>query len=141
MRVFDAAVHNRIANDPSVRPSFPWFEGAVSFDAEVTRPDDYVFLANEEGDAAAIFEWSAPGVFQVHTMALATCRGRRALASGTRMVAWMFDDEGAEMLWGMTPVDNRAAGMFNRMMGARSLGKRDHHVAGPCEIFVWKRSW
>jgi hypothetical protein len=141
MRVFDASVHNRIANDPLVRPSFAWAEGDLSFDDEVSRPDDYVFLANEEGDAAAIFEWSAPGTYQVHTMALGSCRGRRALDTGARMIAWMFDREGALMLWGMTPAYNRAARMFNRMIGARSQGMREHFVTGSCEIFVWKPAW
>lgn len=139
MRVFDASVHNAIANHPSVRPSFPWVEGEVSFDEEVRLTDAYVFLVNEDRDAAAIFEWSAPRVYQVHSMSLPSCRGKAVIEVGKRMIAWMQAEMGARMIWGQTPVDNRAARMFNRLMGARSEGMRGHHVTGECELFVWGR--
>lgn len=136
MRVFDAAAHNRIANHPEVRPSFAWFEGEVTFDDQAADVDNYVFLL--DGDAAAIFEWSAPRVWQVHTLALPDVRGAAALASGRRMIAWMRAEMGARTLWGMTPIANRAARMFNRLIGAKSAGFREHHVTGPCELFVWE---
>lgn len=135
MRVFDAAEHNRIANLPDVRPSFAWVEGEVSFDAEIADTDHYVFLI--EGGAAAIFEWSAPGVWQVHTLASPECRGKAAIDAGLRMIAWMQEQEGARMLWGMTPLGNSAARMFNRLIGAKSAGLREHHVCGETELFTW----
>lgn len=135
MRVFDASAHNRIANHPAVRPSFPWVEGEVSFDAEVTDTQHYCFLL--DGEAAAMFEWSAPGVWQVHSLASPDCRGKHALDAGRRMIGWMRDHEGATMFWGQTPVGNRAARMFNRLIGAKSAGMREHHICGLCELFVW----
>lgn len=134
MRVFDASAHNRIANHPSVRPSFGWLEGEVNFDAEVADTDNYVFLL--DGDSAAIFEWSAPGVFQVHTMSLPESRGKGVIESGRRMLAWMRDCAGAHTVWGQTPLQNRSARMFNRLIGARYAGARTHHVTGPGELFV-----
>jgi hypothetical protein len=134
MRVFDASAHNRIANHPDVRPSFGWFDGEVSFDAEVADTDNYVFLL--DGDCAAIFEWSAPGVFQVHTMSLPGSRGKGVIEAGRRMVGWMREHMSARMIWGLTPRDNRAARSFNRLMGAKVVGERTHPVTGLCDLFV-----
>lgn len=139
MRVFDASAHNAIANHPSVRPSFPWVEGEVSFDDEVQLTDAYVFLLNEARTAGAIFEWSAPRVWQVHTLFSDGCRGKAAMTLGKHMIAWMQAEMAAQMIWGQTPLHNRAARMFNRLMGARSEGMRNHPVSGECELFVWGR--
>jgi hypothetical protein len=137
MRVFDASAHNRIVNHPAVKPAFSRDDGDLSFDDLADNPD-YALLTNED-DAAAIFEWCGPGVWQVHTLCLPSCRGARAIAEARRMMDWMFTNEGARMIWGLTPVGNRAAVMFNRLCGAVSHGFRDHHVSGRCEIFSVER--
>ena len=136
MRVFDASEHNRIANLPDVRPSFEWFEGEVSFDEEVAQTDHYVFLV--EDGVAAIFEWSAPGVWQAHSMSAPEMRGSRTIAIGKAMLAWMRDNMGARMIWGQTPLHNRPARMLNRLLGTKSAGRRTHPVTGEGELFVWE---
>lgn len=132
--MFTADLHNRIANDPSVRPSFGHHEGATDLSPLLDEPENYILLADGE-DAAAILEWSAPDIWQVHYMMLSSCRGRRALAAAKRMVAWMFEKEGARAIWGQTPMANRAARWLNRQVGCVSKGFAEREADGPCELF------
>lgn len=136
MRVFDASAHNAIANHPSVRPSFPWVEGTVSFDEEVRLVDAYVFLLNDRQDAAAIFEWSAPRIWQVHILFLPSCRGRSGMMAARQMADFMHEEMGASSIWGQVSVHQRGARLFSRLLGATSVGFRKHPVTGECELFV-----
>lgn len=120
VRATDASLHNYIANHPEVKPTLGYNEGYTDFTPLLRHPGDYVLLSDGAG-AAAIFEWSAPNVWQGHSMFLPECRGKEGMASAKAMCRWMFD-YGANMLWGMTPLDNRAAQMFNRLLGFREAG-------------------
>jgi hypothetical protein len=136
-RATDAAIHNAIANHPEVKPTISYTEEYADFTPLFEHPDEYVLLHDGEG-AAAIFEWSAPGVWQGHSLYLPERRGKEGIQSGREMVAWMFAN-GARMIWGQTPLDNRAARMFNRLIGAKPAGTGTHHVAGPVQFFVIER--
>lgn len=136
MRVVRADEHNRIANHPAVRPSFPWYEGEIDFYDQIRDWHNYIFLV-EQG-VAAIFEWSAPGIWQVHTMALPESRGRIALEIGHKMIGWMRENENAERIWGMTPKDNRPANMLNGLLGAKLVGERHHYYTGHCNLWVFE---
>jgi len=124
IRATDAAFHNLIANHPDVKPTLGYNEGYTDFAPLFDQPDNYVLLSDGIG-AAAIFEWSAPYTWQSHTMFLPGSRGKEGLEAAKAMCLWMFDEMGARMLWGMTPHDNRAAQMFNRLIGARAAGETE----------------
>lgn len=116
---------NRIANSDGVR-EFIHPDGAemdlTPLTARITQTG-VIPLSNGE-DALALFELTAPRIYQSHTMFAKTCRGRRAIDTGREMVRWMFD-HGADIVWGTTPHWNRAAIWFNRQIGAKPIGGDD----------------
>lgn len=117
---------NRIANSDAVRPFFRPDGEPVDLTPVVETPSTQsgcVVLSNGE-DAVAIFELTAPRVYQSHTLFAETCRGRRAIDTAKEMVAWMFA-HGADVVWGCTPRENRKACWFNRQIGAVSLPTSD----------------
>lgn len=136
-RATDAALHNYIGNHPEVKPGINYTDQFADFSPLLEHPDQYILLDDGVG-AASIFEWSAPGVWQAHSLFLPESRGKAGIEAGKGMLDWMFD-YGAKMIWGQTPLDNRAARMFNRLLGGKSNGRGVHHVAGPVEYFVFER--
>jgi len=136
-RATDAAFHNLIANHPEVKPTICYHDDYADFTPVFEQPEHYILLHDGEG-AASCFEWSAPGIWQGHSMFLPERRGKEGIQSGKDMVAWMFD-YGARMIWGQTPLDNRPAQMFNRLIGFKANGTGTHHVAGPVRYFVLER--
>lgn len=136
MRALDARVHNEIANHPDVVRNLEWDadRGLLTFDHLVPHPEHYIFLHNETRELALIFEWSAPGVWQVHTMSLPSIRGR-AVPDAKSLFHEMFVQHGADMIWGQTPLHNVAARKFNLKVGAESYGTGHHHIAGDVEYF------
>lgn len=138
----DADLLNRIANHPLVLPFFDLgLSGSLDFTACAKDPDAYVILSNGS-DAAALFEWSAPSVWEGHTLFAPTCNGARAVATGKAMCAWMFEN-GANMLWGQTPTTPtimRRVRWFNRRIGFKSAGIGFHPVSGEVERFVMRRA-
>ncbi|NYD88747.1 hypothetical protein [Sphingomonas melonis] len=136
-RETDAGLINRIANDSAILPHFDLGRtGALDFTPCLMAPDDYIVLSNGK-DAAAMFEWSAPNVWEGHTMFLPSCRGRRAVETGKAMMAWMFE-HGAEIIWGQTPTIYRHVRWFNRQVGFSLAGIGFHHVSGEVERFVMR---
>lgn len=125
-RTFDPALHNFIANQPGVYGMIapdPLSGEPLDFSELAARPDDYVLLHYGD-DAAMVFEWSAAGVYEMHTMFMPTCRGKKALEAGRAMVRYMFEDIDAFMLWGQTPTIYKAAIWFNRQLGGNLLERR-----------------
>lgn len=142
MRTFNPDIPNRIANHPDVVRQLGWnpedhpeTNGWLLLGDQVADRDRWVFLVNETEDFCFMFEWSAPGVYQMHTAALPSCRGKRAVKAGKQLLHEMFTQHGADMVWGMTPLDNKAARLFNRWVGGVSCGFGEHHVSGPVEYF------
>ena len=143
MRTFDASLHNVIGNHPRVVTAIEHDPalGPIFFDNLANEPAFFALLHNG-ADAAAIFEWSAPGVWQSHTMFLPSCRGRKGIEAAKMMMAEMFLLHDADILWGQTPVHNRAARLFNKWIGAEERGRGVHHVAGDVVYFrVDKDNW
>lgn len=136
-RATDALVHNAIANHPDVKPTISYTDGYADFTPLFDYPDYHVLLHDGEG-AASIFEWSAPGVWQGHSMFHPDRRGKDGIRSGRDMIRWMFD-HGAQIVWGQTPLDNRAALMFTRLIGGTPCGQGIHHTAGPVQYFIFHR--
>lgn len=142
MRIFAPDIPNIIANHPSVVRSLEWkpeehpeTDGFLLLDAQVADTENWVFLISNNGELCLFFEWSAPGVYQMHSLSLPTFRGKAMIKAAKVLVREMFVEHGADMLWGQTPLKNRAARMFNRLIGAKSCGYKNHFVAGDCELF------
>lgn len=135
VRATDARIHNLIANHPAVKPTISYAEDYADFTPLFETPDQYVLLHDNAG-GASVWEWSAPGVWQGHSMFLPERRGREGIASGKAMIEWMLQF-GAKMLWGQTPLGNRPALMFTRLIGGRADGQGIHHVAGPVQYFIF----
>lgn len=114
---------NRIANDDAVRP-FLRLDGEPLDFSVIDGLDDNeigaVVLSNGE-DAAAVFQITAPGSYQVHTLFGPTCRGRRAVDTAREMLGWMWEHD-ASVVWGATPRWNKPACLFNRLVGAKEIG-------------------
>jgi hypothetical protein len=142
MRTFDPNVPNRIANHPAVVRNLEWnpedhpeTDGWLLLGPQVENRDHYVFLVDPTERLCLIFEWSAPGVWQMHSMSMPDFRGKAMMRAAKALIHEMFVEVGADMLWGQTPLQNRAARMFNRLVGAISCGFGRHHIAGDVEYF------
>lgn len=136
-RETDATLVNRIANSDGVYSAISRKSGAMDWSPAV---DGCVILSNGES-AVGVFEETAPGEYQAHTMYSKECRGADALREGADMLEWMFSN-GADIVWGATPVANRAARWFNRRCGAKAIGRDNYEADGEVEIFaVRKEEW
>jgi hypothetical protein len=134
-RHFDAELHNRIANHPAVRPTIGYKPGPLDFSPLFEASEHYVLLSDGDG-AAAIFEWSAPGVWTGHSAFLPESRGKYGVAAGRAMLRWMFDEMNVRMLWGMTPVTHRAANLFNRQLGMKPEGEIIEQGGRLCRLWT-----
>ena len=136
-RETDAALLNQIANDQTVQNLM--FLGMVypnqelDFSDAVETPKN-IALTDDAG-FAAIFQWSAPRVYECHIMGTKSARGANAMQSGREMLAYM-KNEGARLVWGRPSIYNRAAICFIRRMGLKSEGKGSDPFVGEVEYFV-----
>lgn len=133
-RETDAALINRIANHPAVYSDFA-MPGCGSLDfAEVARrTDDHVILTDGEA-VAAICEWSAPGVWQVHVMAMPDARGAPARDILAAARDWMFAF-GARMLWAQVPVNKPHVGRMASMVGFTRCGLGHLPIVGEVRYY------
>lgn len=127
-RIFDPEPVNCLINRPEIRPTVG---GAGYLDCTALLADrrNVCLMA---GDNGALFAWRGPGIFEGHSFF--TARGREAISLGRAMLAKMLATH-ARMIWGLTPVANRRARIFNRWIGMRSLGVMET-PEGDCELFV-----
>lgn len=139
IRATTADVHNYIANHPEVKPTFGFQAGIADLSPLLEHPEQYILLHDNEG-AASIFEWSAPDVWQGHSMFLPRRRGKEGIQSAKDMIGWMFD-HGAQIIWGMTPTsdDYRRAHMFNRLIGFKARGLRTDAAGREVRLFKMER--
>lgn len=137
VRATDATIHNLIANHPAVKPTFGYQHGFADLSPLLDHPEQYVLLHDGNG-AASIFEWSAPYVWQGHSLYLPHRRGKDGIQAGRDMLQWMFD-HGAKMIWGMTPLDNRPAQMFNRLLGFKADDDRIDAAGRPVRTFYMEK--
>ncbi len=128
-RELDAALANRIAGDAAVRSFVCYHDHEIDFGPVI---DKCVVLSNGN-DAMAAFEQTEERRWQSHTFFLPSCRGRRAIETAKEMLAWMKPY--ADVLWGATPLENRAARWFNRQIGAVPIATDEYEAEGPVEIF------
>lgn len=137
-RTFDAASVNAVCNHPSVHPGLSLGMGEIDVTDLLEDHRNIAFLGEFGG---AVFHRSAPGVYAAHDYFLPEGRGKWALAASREMLAAMFADHAATMIWAETPVENSACRMFNRWLGFKSLGRSDvpvlaGHAPRTVETFV-----
>jgi hypothetical protein len=88
------------------------------------------------GDDVALFDDMHDSVYQVHF--LFTSRGRTAIGNAKEAFRQMFENYGAELIFGLTPTTMRHALLMARWVGGKYIGPRDT-PAGVCELFVLSR--
>lgn len=114
-RETDPELANRISNDPSV-------VGNVSYDGRVidwsAAVDTCVVLSNGE-DAIQVYEQKARHVWEVMTVFLPSCRGKRALETAHEMRRWMLPY--VDIAFGSVPDRLRQAKWFYRQLGGRPV--------------------
>ena len=130
-RTFDADTLNAIANHPEVRPGC----------GPGTEPLDFThFLSDRRNVAlisdggAAMFVWSGPDIYEVHTMFLPEAR-KGAVQVGRTMLNAMVDHHAARIIWCRVPEGNRACRLFTRLCGFASQGFTTDLHLGPVELF------
>ncbi|MEN3973114.1 hypothetical protein WJS89_10580 [Sphingomicrobium sp. XHP0235] len=97
-----------------MKPTLGYNDGYTDFTPLLDHPETYRLLSDGEG-FAVVLEQSEPGVWQAHTMALPEARGK-SVQSARYMLEYMFAD-GANEIWGQTPIDHPAALKFNEKVG------------------------
>lgn len=129
----DPKLINRLANLATVRPAIAYHGQPLDWSAAFPAEDTGVIVLSNGGDACAVFASTGERIWQGHTIFAPTCRGRRAIETGRAILDWMHPH--ADLIWGATPIGNRAARWFNRQIGGHSTGF-DHYAAeGAVEIF------
>lgn len=88
------------------------------------------------GEDIALFDDEGDDVYQVHF--LFASRGRAALASARESFDRMFEDHGAELIFGLVPNFRRDVKLLSRWAGGAFVGKRDTSE-GVCELYVLSR--
>lgn len=125
---------NRITNHPSVRPFIDYSGRAepMDFSPAVDRAalTGIVWLSNGD-DALSCFVLHDERMWEGHIMFADTCRGRRALDTAREMIGHMAPY--ADLIFGSTPINNRAARWFVRKLGFKVIGHTDEPPQGPCE--------
>jgi hypothetical protein len=122
----DAITINDILNQPDIRP----YLGAGDEPADITdllADGRNVCLFDHRG--GCIFIWRGPQIFEGHSFF--TVKGREALRAGREALSLIS----ADLVWGLTPINNRKAAWFNRQLGFQSIGTMDTPDMGPCELF------
>lgn len=122
IRTLDATALNRIANDDSVRP-FIGDGGPVDLTPLVSDPLN-VALTTEDGDGGYILHKLAPGLYEAHSLALPSARGRpmvRLMREGFR---YLFTATDALEVVTKVPATNEAADGLARIAGFREVFRR-----------------
>lgn len=136
-REHEAVTLNSVANDKSVRElmflGMPYPQDKLDF-SEAVADAKTVALTDDNG-FCSVFQWSAPGVYQCHIMAVKEARGASMMKSAREMLDYM-KQHGARLVWGQPSIYNRAAICFIRRMGLKSAGKGSDPFLGEVEYFV-----
>lgn len=132
----DATLINNVANLANVHPAIAYHGQPLDWSAAFPAEDTGVVVLSNGDDACAVFASTAHRVWQGHTVFGPTCRGRRAIETGKAIIAWMRPH--ADLIWGATPIGNRAARWFNRQIGGRPAGFDHYAVEGAVEIFHFR---
>lgn len=105
----------------------------LDYDAWVGNPDNVMYTVDNGDVGLATFEY--PGVYSVHWFFNQT-KGRAAINLAREMLTELFDKQGAEVVRGLTPIDNKAARFLAKYVGMKSHGIVDTVENGPHELML-----
>jgi len=118
-RTFDAGAVNAVCNHPAVHPTLSLGMGEIDVSVLISDARNIFFLGEHGG---ALFHRTAPGVYAAHDFFLPEGRGPWALRASREMLASVFADYCARMVWAETPIENKPCRLFNRWLGFKSEG-------------------
>lgn len=108
----------------------------VSGAAWLASPNNVSILV---GDNIALFEGDGEGAFEVHFLFVS--RGRLAVMAARESFRRMFEDHGAELIFGLVPEFRRDVKLLARWIGGKLAGERNTSE-GVCELYVLsKEMW
>lgn len=125
VRTFDAEMVNRIMRHPKVYPhiSDDSCPKAEDFDcSEAMKREGFYFLLVSGGEGAFMFHNHSRILYEVHTMLLPECWGRKALEASRAAVRWMFANTLCEKIITWVPAYNRLAYRFAIKSGMKQEG-------------------
>lgn len=132
-----AELLNWVANRPEVLAgAAPGYEG-LDLSAFFDDPRNMMF-GDEKG--VILFQWCAPGVYEIHYLFTALLRGAAALRVIRAALRVMFTYRDATAIVGATPRENRAARAINRALGARPTGVSVDSQGRDCITYALERS-
>ena len=132
----DADIVNGIANNPDVRP-YIGGDGHLDLTPALENPLN-VALWGEHG--GWFYAWSAPGVYEVHTLVLPSGRGAWARNAAKQSLTLM-SERGAVMIWTRIRRDLRHVRAFAVMCGLRSAGHASFDLGDGShdyELMIWR---
>jgi hypothetical protein len=122
-RTFDPTIFNTLANLPDIRETFQHHQPigtTLDFTSLIDDPHN-IFLTNGI-DACAYYIRTSPVSLDGHSIAAPSIRGKLAVAIGKACLEWLWQNTDASIITGSTPVELRAARLFNRLIGLKSIG-------------------
>jgi hypothetical protein len=108
-------------------------ESYANLDMDAWLKNDKNILL-EDNSSVALFTFEYPGVYTGHY--LFKTKGRDTLNLGEKMLDYMFNTYGANVIRGETPIENKPALFVTRKLGFTSYGINDHPKWGPHEHFI-----
>lgn len=137
-RVLDASIVNEIVNHPAVLPQVSGTGKPLDLTAVVQNTANIVL--HDDG-AAAIFSCLAPGIFEVHSMALPDRRGAHVARCSAAFLHLMFTRTQAVEILTRLPKGNAPAAALARMHGFRYEFTTPNGWATPAgpEDVAWHR--
>lgn len=122
IRTLDSTILNEIANEPQVRV---WLGGTQPLDLTETvcNPENFCFLTDEQR-GGYIYHKRAPGLYEVHTLALPTGRGRQMLEARSQGLREMFTKTDCVEVVTKVPEGNQGAAVWATKAGFREVFRR-----------------
>lgn len=124
IRTLDAGAFNRIANDPCVRPWLGGTEPIPDLTPTVANPEN-ICLLTPEGDGGYILVKLRPGLYEAHSMALASARGRPMLTLMRDGFRWLFTATECCEIVTQVPDKSPGAERWAHLAGFRELYRRE----------------
>lgn len=122
-RTYDAVAVNALVNRSDVRPDVGYQELGDLDVSPMLADTRNICLSN--GSGIIWFAWHAPGVFEAHIVCEPEYRGEAAISMGRAMLAKMFIEHGALLIWCRPPINRKDVVLYARKVGFALLGEAD----------------
>lgn len=133
IRSFDPEIMRK-AFEPHVR----YHDDKMDYDAWIGNRKNVMYVIDNGDVGLATYEY--PGLYNVHWFFNQT-RGKAAIKLAQEMLDALFQDEGAQIVRGLTPVDLKPARWLAKYIGFKSYGvvkcpEDDGPNEGFCELML-----